>query len=467
MPDPISESSGRNPRGYDVGVSSITSNQTISSRDIHHLMEAVVERENMTAAYNRVVSNKGVAGTDGMTVNDLKAYLQDNWSRIKLELLEDRYIPQSVLGVEIDKPDGGVRKLGIPVVVDRLIGQGLCQVLGELFTPHFSQYSYGFISGRSTHQAVVRARAHMAEGNRWVVDLDLEKFFDCVNHDILMSRVARRVKDKRVLRLLRRYLQAGIMADGVVSPRNEGTPQGSPLSPLLSNILLDDLDKELEKRGHKFVRYADDCNIYVKSRRAGMRVMASVSGFLLKKLRLRINTDKSAVGRPWNRKFLGYSVTINKPPRLKVAHQSVQRLKNSLRIIFARGRGRSLLQVIKEVNQKIRGWLYYFKLAEVKNIFEELDGWIRRKLRCIIWRQWKRVYTRVKKLINRGISKDRACKSAMNGRGPWWNAGANHMHEAFKKSYFDKCGLVSLLDLILSIRNSERTAEYGTVRSVV
>jgi group II intron reverse transcriptase/maturase len=467
MPEPIPGGSGRKPRGTGVGASSVTARRESDCGDRERLMEAVVERGNMTAAYKRVVGNKGSAGMDGMGVEELRPYLDKQWERIKLELLEDRYKPQAVRAVEIGKPDGGVRRLGIPTVVDRLIGQALHQVLEPIFDPGFSESSYGFRRGRSAHQAVEQARKYVAEGYRWVVDIDLEKFFDRVNHDILMSRIARRVKDKRILRLIRRYLQAGIMVDGLVTERQEGTPQGSPLSPLLSNIMLDDLDKELERRGHRFCRYADDGNIYVKSRRAGERVMASISGFLERKLRLKVNSRKSAVDRPWKLKFLGYSVTAEKSPRLKVSEQSVKRLREALREIFRKGRGRSVGRVIEELNQKLRGWINYFKLSEVKNIFEELDGWIRRKLRCIIWRQWKRVYTRGKNLMKRGLTEARAWQSATNGRGPWWNSKASHMHEAFKKSYFDKAGLVSLLDSLLTIRNTSRTAVYGTVRTVV
>jgi RNA-directed DNA polymerase len=467
MSDPMPESSGRKPRGYGVGASNVTARRANDCRDIGKLMEAVVERGNMTAAYKRVVGNKGIAGADGMTVNDLKPYLNGHWERIKLELLEDRYIPESVMEVEIPKPDGGVRKLGIPVVVDRMIGQSLHQVLEPIFVPEFSVHSYGFMRGRSAHQAVEEARKYVEEGNRWVVDIDLEKFFDRVNHDILMSRIARKVKDKRVLRLIRRYLQAGIMVDGLEMARTEGTPQGSPLSPLLSNIMLDDLDKELERRGHKFARYADDCNIYVKTRRAGERVMKSITEFLAQRLRLKVNPLKSSVDRPWKRKFLGYSMTGESKPRLKVAARSVERLRGNLRKRFRQGRGRNIIRVIEGISMVLRGWVQYFKLSKVKNIFEELDQWIRRKLRCILWRQWKRVYTRAKNLIKRGLEKERALKSAMNGRGPWWNAGASHMNEAFKKSDFDKMGLVSLLDKILVIRNQSRTAVYGTVRTVV
>jgi RNA-directed DNA polymerase len=430
-------------------------------------MEAVVERGNMTAAYKRVVGNKGVAGADGMTVSELKPYLDVQWERIKSELLEDRYIPQTVMEVEIPKPDGGVRKLGIPVVVDRMIGQALHQVLEPIFVPEFSVHSYGFMRGRSAHQAVEETRKYVEEGNRWVVDIDLEKFFDRVNHDILMSRIARKVKDKRVLRLIRRYLQAGIMVNGLETARTEGTPQGSPLSPLLSNIMLDDLDKELERRGHRFARYADDCNIYVKSQRAGDRVMQSIREFLEKRLKLKVNPLKSSVDRPWRRKFLGYSMTSETKPRLKVAERSVKRLKEKIREGIRKGRGRNIRRVIEEISTVLRGWFHYFKLAEVRNVFEELDGWLRRKLRSIIWRQWKRVYTRAKNLMKRGLEEARAWQSATNGRGPWWNAGASHMNEAFKKSDFDKMGLVSLLDKFLVIRNQSRTAVYGTVRTVV
>jgi len=409
-------------------------------------MEAVVARENMFRAYERVVSNKGAAGVDGMTVEQLKPYLQEHWAKIKEELLKGEYQPQPVRSVEIPKPQGGVRQLGIPTAADRLIQQALHQVLSPIFEPQFSESSYGFRPGRSAHQAVQKARDYVAEGRRWVVDLDLEKFFDRVNHDVLMSRLARKISDKRVLRLIRRYLQAGMMTGGVVSPRVEGTPQGGPLSPLMSNVLLDDLDKELERRGHKYCRYADDCNIYVRSKQAGERVMASVTGFLARRLRLKVNLEKSAVARPWTRKFLGYSMTWNKQPRLKVADASVDRLKAKVREIFREGRGRSLLQVIKELNQLLRGWIQYFRLAETKGIFEDLDKWLRHKLRCQIWRQWKRPFTRAKNLMKRGLEELRAWKSATNGRGAWWNAKASHMNEAFPKSYFDRLGLVSLLD---------------------
>jgi RNA-directed DNA polymerase len=417
-------------------------------------MEAVVARENLLDAYSRVMSNKGAAGVDEMPVEQLLPYLQEHWARIKEDLLNGTYQPQAVRCVEIPKPSGGMRQLGIPTVVDRVIQQALHQVLSPLFEPDFSESSYGFRPGRSAQQAVLAAREYAVEGRRWVVDLDLEKFFDRVNHDVLMSRLARRISDKRVLGLIRRYLQAGMMAGGVASQRVEGTPQGGPLSPLLSNVLLDELDKELEQRGHKFCRYADDCNIYVRSREAGERVMSSVTRFLSERLRLKVNVEKSAVARPWERKFLGYSMTWHKQPRLKVAPESIRRLKAKVRTIFREGRGRSLPQVIKDLNQLLRGWISYFRLAEVKGVLEELDSWLRRKLRCLLWRHWKRSRTRMKELMKRGLEKLRAWKSSVNGRGAWWNAGASHMNEAFPRSYFDRLGLISLLDQLRKLQSS-------------
>ena len=447
MPDPMPEGSGRNPREYGVGASSAAARRGNPSPENEMLMEEVVESKNLMKAYRRVVRNKGAAGVDEMTVEELKPYLKTEWPKIKEQLVEDRYKPQPVRRVEIPKPGGkGVRLLGIPTVLDRLIQQAVLQVLDPIFDPGFSESSYGFRPGRSAHRAVLKAREYVAEGKRWVVDLDIEKFFDRVNHDVLMARVARRIKDKRMLRLIRRYLQAGIMAGGLVEPAREGTPQGGPLSPLLSNILLDELDKELERRGHTFCRYADDSNIYVASRRAGERVMESVSQFLEKRLRLKLNKDKSSVDRPWKRKFLGYSMTADKQPRLKVAPESEARLRVKLKVIFKRGRGRSVGQTIEDMKKLLVGWSNYFKLAEVKNVFERLDEWIRRRMRCILWRQWKRTYTRAKNLMKRGIPEERAWKSAINGRGPWWNAGASHMNQAFPKNYFDRLGLVSLLN---------------------
>ena len=448
--------SGRKSRESGAGASRVTARREDSSPESEQLMEAVVERENMITALQRVTGNRGAAGVDKMTVEELKPYLKEEWKRIKEELLADEYRPSAVLKVEIPKADGkGMRKLGIPTVIDRLIQQALHQVLSPIFEPDFSESSYGFRPGRSAQDAVRQARAYVSEGRRWIVDIDLEKFFDRVNHDILMSRLARRIKDKRVLRLIRRYLQAGMMEGGLVTQRREGTPQGGPLSPLLSNILLDELDKELERRGHKFCRYADDCNVYVRSRSAGERVKESITRFLERRLRLKVNEEKSAVDRPWKRTFLGYTMTWHREPRIKVAENSVKRLKMKLREILRRGRGCNIGRLIEEeLTPLLRGWMNYFRLAEVKVIFEELDSWIRRKLRCVIWRQWKRPLARTKGLMKRGLERDRARKSALNGRGPWWNAGFSHMNEAFPKSYFDRCGLVSLLDQRLKLQRT-------------
>lgn len=409
-------------------------------------MEAVVERHNLWRAYERVVQNKGAAGVDGLTVTEFKAWLQQHWPSVKAALLSGNYLPAAIRKVEIPKPQGGVRTLGIPTVLDRLIQQALLQVLQAEFEPEFSEHSYGFRPGRNAWQAVQSAQSYIHEGRRWVVDMDLEKFFDRVNHDILMSRIARKVKDKRMLKLIRRYLEAGMMSEGIVSMRTEGTPQGGPLSPLLSNILLTDLDRELERRGHRFCRYADDCNIYVKSQRAGEHAMEAITAYLEKKLKLRVNRDKSAVARPWERKFLGYSFTWQKQARLKIADVSLKRLKDRVREIVGENSSRNLDAVVAALNPVLRGWTSYFRLTEVKGVLQELDGWIRRKLRCLLWRQWKRPATRNKKLQARGLNETRAWKSASNGRGAWWNAGASHMNAAFPKKYFDVVGLVSLLD---------------------
>lgn len=450
--EPIAEGSGRNSRDTAGGVSSATAATEHSHPADEQLMEAVVERRNMHTAYRRVVGNAGSAGIDKMTVAGLRDYLTQEWLGIKEKLLVGKYRPQAVLRVEIPKPGGkGNRKLGIPTVVDRLIQQALLQILTPIFDPEFSASSYGFRPGRSAHQAVLKAREYIEQGNSWVVDIDLEKFFDRVNHDMLMARVARKVKDKRVLRLIRGFLQAGVMENGLVTASREGTPQGGPLSPLLSNIMLDDLDKELERRGHLFCRYADDCNIYAKSQRAGERVKESITGFLTKRLKLKVNEQKSAVDRPWKRKFLGYTVLPGKRVRLRIAPQSVQRLKENLKQLFRMGRGWSVKKLIARLTPKLRGWINYFRLAEVKQTLEELDQWVRRRLRCVLWRQWKRPFARARNLMKQGLPEERAWKSATNGRGPWWNAGASHMNHAFPKRYFDSLGLLSLLDYRLAM----------------
>jgi RNA-directed DNA polymerase len=351
----------------------------------------------------------------------------------------------------IPKPGGGQRQLGIPTVVDRLIQQALHQILNPIFEPTFSEFSYGFREGRSAHQAVLQAKKYQMEGRRWVVDMDIHKFFDEVNHDILMNRIARKVKDKEILKLIRNYLQSGIMSDGLETQRERGTPQGSPLSPLLSNIILTDLDKELERRGHNFCRYADDCNTYVKSRKAGERVLNSVKEFIEKKLKLRLNIDKSGVSRAHQRKFLGYSFTFDKKVRIRVPKESVQRFRKKAKEMFRKGRGRNLESFIKEdLNPIIRGWINYFKLAETKQFAEELDSWIRRRLRLILWIQWKRGWTRKEKLMKFGLKEERAVMSSFNRRGSWWNSGASHMNEAIRKKYFDNYGLVTMLEVLRS-----------------
>jgi RNA-directed DNA polymerase len=412
------------------------------------VMEAVVERGNLMLAYQRVVTNKGAAGIDAMAVTELKDHLKRHWPAIRARLLKGEYQPAAVRRVDIPKPQGGMRTLGIPTVVDRLIQQALHQVLQPLFEPTFSDGSYGFRPGRNAHQALRQARQYVAQGKRWVVDIDLEKFFDRVNHDILMGKLAAKIGDARVLTLIRRYLEAGMMADGLVQPRTEGTPQGGPLSPLLSNILLTELDRELERRGHAFCRYADDCNIYVGSERAGVRLMQRLTGFLERRLKLQVNASKSAVARPWQRKFLGYSMTWHRKPKLRIAVVSLDKLTAKVRDLLRRARSRSLAATLKTLNPVLRGWAAYFRLTGTRRALEERDGWIRHKLRCVLWRQWKRPYARARNLMQRGLTEERAWRSACNQRGPWWNAGASHMHAAFPKSWFDHLGLVSLLDTV-------------------
>jgi RNA-directed DNA polymerase len=418
------------------------------------LMEAVVQRRNLQLAYQRVVQNKGAAGVDDITVSELKDHLKQHWPEVRAKLLAGAYVPSPVRRVDIPKPDGGRRTLGIPTVVDRLIQQALHQVLSHIFEPEFSDASYGFRPGRNAHQALKAARQQVAAGKRWVVDMDLEKFFDRVNHDLLMGKLAQKIDDARVLKLIRRYLEAGMMEEGLVSPRTEGTPQGGPLSPLLSNIVLTQLDRELERRGHAFCRYADDCNVYVSSQRAGERVLASLTRFISERLKLQVNAAKSAVDEPWRRKFLGYSITWHVKPQLRIARPSLSRIAERVRERLRGARGRSLAQNIEQLNPLLRGWAAYFKLTSTKQALEMLDGWIRRKLRDLLWRQWKRVHTRARNLMQRGLPEERAWRGATNQRGPWWNAGASHMHAAFPKSWFDRLGLVSVLDTVQSLQRA-------------
>lgn len=418
------------------------------------IIEQMVETANMWKAYERIVGNKGAAGIDKMTVEELQPYLKKHWLDIKVKLLDGTYQPQAVRQVSIPKPNGGERLLGIPTVLDRLIQQALYQVLNPYFESEFSAYSYGFREGKIAHKAIKQARQYQSEGKQWVVDMDLAKFFDEVNHDRLIMRIKSKVNDKSLLQLLRKYLKSGIMVDGVTTIREKGTPQGSPISPLLSNIVLDELDKELERRGHSFCRYADDCNIYVRSRKAAERVMETITDFVENKLKLKVNREKSAVAKPSKRKFLGYSFIGGKKPKIRVPEETVKRFKSKVKQLFRMVRGRNVGRFIKEdLTPSIRGWINYYKLTETKQFAEELDGWIRHKLRNIIWRQWMRPRTRYKNLLKLGLTEERARASAFNGRGAWWNSGASHMNQCFKKKYFDKLGLFSMLDFVTAIRN--------------
>jgi RNA-directed DNA polymerase len=407
------------------------------------LMERVCSRGNLETAWKRVRSNKGSPGVDGMTIDDAKDYLREHWPSIRPRLLDGTYQPQPVKRVEIPKPEGGVRKLGVPCVVDRLIQQALLQVLQEQWEPTFSEHSYGFRPGRSAHQAVAQAQRYVAEGYSYVADLDLERFFDRVNHDSLMARVAARVSDKRALKLIRAFLNAGVMEDSLVRPVDEGTPQGGPLSPLLSNLLLDDLDKELTRRGLRFCRYADDCNIYVRSRRAGERVMASVSRFLTKKLRLKVNEAKSAVARPEERKFLGFSISNDGSER-RVAPKALAKFKARIRDMTRRTRGISLTQLIKELEPYLIGWRGYFGFCQTPQVLTNLEAWIRRRLRMYLWRQWGNGHNRYKELRRRGVPKLRAAVAAGSPTGFWRMSGHPAVQQALRNHDFGALGLPRL-----------------------
>ena len=419
---------------------------------LSNLLEQVVASQNMRSALKRVEQNKGAAGGDGMTVKQLRPWLQSHWRTLKQSLLDGTYRPQPVKRVEIPKPTGGTRLLGIPTVIDRLIQQAILQILTPVFDPHFSPASYGFRPGKQGHSAVRQARKYVREGYAWVVDMDLEKFFDRVNHDMLMARVARKVSDKRLLRLIRRFLESGVLVDGLVSVSEEGTPQGGPLSPLLSNIVLDDLDKELERRGHKFVRYADDCNIYVRSRRAGERVKASITAYLENRLHLRVNEGKSAVDRPWKRKFLGFSL-LAQGRRIRLAAQSVKRVKEKVRNLTQRSAAVSMSERIKRLNQYLGGWMGYFALAETPSLFSELDEWLRRRLRLCQWKQWKRTRTRVRELRALGLKELDVWEAAGSRKAYWRIAASPPLHKALSNAYWQAHGLVPLQVRYQSIRN--------------
>lgn len=431
-------------RGFEAQLA-IGANDSESLAVTEHLMEEMLEKENVIGAVERVMENKGAAGIDGMTVDKLPAYLAANWKSLRQELLQGTYAPQAVKRVEIPKATGGMRQLGIPCVVDRFIQQALQQVLQKYWDSQFSQYSYGFRPGKSQHQAIKQAQEYVSSGLRYVVDFDLEKFFDRVNHDILMGRIAKRVADKRVLKLIRAFLNSGMLEDGLARPTEEGVPQGGPLSPILSNLLLDDLDQELEKRGLRFVRYADDCNVYVASMRAGERVMKSVTMFLDKRLRLKVNEAKSGVGRPWDRKFLGFTFTRQKQPRRRIAPAALHRVKERIREMTIRKRGNTLKQVIGELASYLRGWLNYFGYCETPSVLRELEGWMRHKLRCLVWKRWKRGTTRYKRLREMGLSQRQAQLGAGNGsRGPWRMGACPPMQNALSNAYFRSLGLPEL-----------------------
>jgi len=415
-----------------------------SGSDDQKQMELIVERRNVEAALRRVRRNKGSPGVDGMTVEELEPHLARHMTELREQLLAGTYVPKPVRRVVIPKAGGGTRELGIPTVVDRLIQQCMLQVLQPRIDASFSEHSYGFRPRRRAHDAVKAAQRYIQEGRRWVVDVDLEKFFDRVNHDVLMSRLAKRIGDRRVLGLIRRYLEAGIMATGVVIERYEGTPQGGPLSPLLANVLLDEVDKELEKRGHAFVRYADDCNVYVRSKRAGERVMSALVR-IYGRLKLRINEAKSAVGKPWERGFLGYSFWVAKGREVKrrVSKKALETMKDRVRSITKRSRGRSMKSVIEEMRGYLPGWKAYFQLADTPGIFNDLDQWIRHRLRAIQLKQWKRGTTIYRELVKRGMSSKESAKVAANGRR-WWRNSRMAIHLALPQKHFDDLGLPRL-----------------------
>jgi len=416
--------------------------------------EAVFERENMQTALKRVESNKGAAGIDGMEVKDLHSFLKEHWLEVREALESGKYRPSPVRRVEIPKPDGGVRQLGIPTVLDRLIQQAIAQVLTPMFEMVFSPHSYGFRPGRSAHQAVQQAQAYIREGDDWVVDIDLEKFFDRVNHDMLMARVARVVKDKRVLKLIRAYLESGVMVNGVVLDTEEGTPQGGPLSPLLSNIMLNDLDRELEERGHKFVRYADDCNIYVKTQRAGERVLESVKQYLEKKLKLKVNSKKSKVERATRAQFLGFSFWKRRGEVfIRIAKRTKERWLEKMRHLTRRTRSGKLEDIVKEVNQYSRGWIAYFRLATTPSVYQELDEWLRRRLRQLLWKRWKRGTTRYRELTRLGVPNERAALGA-TGTSPWRMSHAPVVHEALSNTFWRNSGLESITERYNYLRYS-------------
>jgi RNA-directed DNA polymerase len=441
----MAEDTGEAQRAASEGTESFTAKRGTESPAIgEQLMEEVCERENCKQALARVKANKGSAGVEGMTVHELPDFLKQHWPVIREQLLSGTYEPQPVKRVEIPKPDGGMRKLGIPTVLDRFIQQAVMQVLQRRWDRTFSEHSYGFRPGRSAHQAVEAAQKYIADGYRWVVDLDLEKFFDRVNHDRLMAKIAERISDKRMLKLIRAFLRAGVMEGGLVNPVDEGTPQGGPLSPLLSNIVLDEFDQELERRGLRFARYADDSNIYVRSRRAGERVMASITRFITTQLKLRVNGQKSAVARPWERKFLGFSFTNAGVPKRRIAPKAVDRFKGRVRELTSRTRGVSTQRMAEELARYLTGWLGYFGKCQTPSVLRSLEEWTRRRLRSAIWKQWKRGTVRFAELRKRGVGKDLAAQTAGSAHGPWRLACSPALSVALPNAYFDSLGIPRL-----------------------
>jgi RNA-directed DNA polymerase len=404
------------------------------------LMECVLERDNLRSALHKVMRNGGSPGIDGMTVKELTPCLKQEWPTIRRQLLNGEYTPKPVRRVEIPKPGGGIRKLGIPTVLDRFIQQALLQVLQREWDPTFSEFSYGFRPGRSAHQALSQAQSYLKKGLIWVVDMDLEKFFDRVNHDKLMSEVAKRVDDRRVITLILRFLRSGVTYQGKLYETEEGTPQGGPLSPLLANLMLDLLDRELERRGHRFVRYADDCNIYLRSKRACMRVMSSVSRYLDRHLKLKVNKAKSAVGKPWERQFLGFtfSTRLNR----RISDKSINRFKGKVREITRRTRGRRLESIVKELRRFMLGWHAYFNFTQVRSILKELDSWVKRRLRCYLWKQWGRRGYR--ELVRLGVSRNLAWNTAKSAHGPWRLSRSPGLAFALTAKYFANLGLPRL-----------------------
>jgi RNA-directed DNA polymerase len=441
----MEESRSEAPRASEEGTESFAGKRGIESpANAEQLMEEVCGRENCKQALKRVKANKGSAGVDGMTVQQLPEFLKQHWPAIREQLLSGTYKPQPVRRVEIPKPDGGIRKLGIPTVLDRFVQQAVMQVLQSRWDRTFSDHSYGFRPGRSAHQAVEEAQQYIAEGYRWCVDLDSEKFFDRVSHDKLMARIESRISDRRMRKLIRSFLKAGVMEGGLVSPVDEGTPQGGPLSPLLSNIVLDEFDRELERRGLRFARYADDCNVYVRSRRAGERVMASITRFITTKLKLQVNEQKSAVARPWDRKFLGFSFSSNREPKRRIAPKAVVRFKQKVRELTRRTRGVSTERMAEDLSRYLRGWIGYFGKCQTPSVLEDLEKWFRRRLRSAIWKQWKRGKVRFAELQKRGVGKDLAAQTAGSAHGPWRLANSPALAIALPNAYFDSLGVPRL-----------------------